>query len=267
MNFQWSFYKFHGTGNDFILIDNREERQMNISQVKTWCTPKTGIGADGLILIENDSHGADFMMRYFNADGNEASLCGNGSRCAVAFARMLGIVGDQAIFRAFDGVHQAVIKDINDSSWEVSLQMNDVTEMTVYREGYFLDTGSPHFVVFKKEIPQGDIVDEARKWRYNSRFVEGCNVNFVSEFEDGIFVRTYERGVEEETLSCGTGVTASVLAFVLQLNFKNGNYQIPVYTKGGDLSVSFTLENNCFRNIVLIGPAVKVFMGWVNSEK
>lgn len=256
-----SFSKFHGTGNDFILIDNREMNEITMQQVKAWCTRRTGIGADGLILIENDPEGSDFLMRYFNSDGNEASFCGNGSRCAVAFAASLGIITEACTFRAFDGRHHARIKKITEHQWEVFLQMSDVENITCFEEGYFLNTGSPHFVLFNVNIPESDITEDARKYRYDNRFEEGCNVNFAAEFQDGIFVRTYERGVEEETLSCGTGVIAGVLSFILEKNYKDGHYQIPVYTKGGELSVSCKLEKNCFSNIILMGPAVKVFEG------
>ncbi|MDL2308285.1 diaminopimelate epimerase [Bacteroidales bacterium OttesenSCG-928-B11] len=257
-----SFYKFHGTGNDFIIIDNRQGLSFSKAQIEAWCRRRTGIGSDGFILLEESSD-ADFRMRYFNADGGEASLCGNGSRCAVAFAHFLGIIEKQALFSAFDGLHKAEVIEHADYEWLISLEMNSNLRIATFEDGYFTDTGSPHFIRFVDDLENIDLLNEGRKIRHDSRFPEGCNANFVKINPDHIEVRTFERGVEDETLSCGTGVTASAIVLSIQNNFSDGNHVIPIRTKGGNLQVKYTKKGSTFSNLYLQGPAVMAFLGKV----
>lgn len=248
-------YKYQGTGNDFILIDNRDMSvTLTEDQIKWLCDRRFGIGADGLMLLELEP-GADFEMVYFNSDGKESSMCGNGGRCITAFAKHLGLVDTHAKFIAIDGMHEAKIDgDI------VSLKMNDVRNVEVGEGFYYLNTGSPHYVKFVTDIENFDVYKEGKKIRNNDRFVyEGTNVNFIEKQGDSLFVRTYERGVEDETLSCGTGVTASALVAALK-GISNNKNACHIKTLGGELNVKFdkVLENT-FYNIWLEGPAKFVF--------
>jgi diaminopimelate epimerase len=250
------FNKYQGTGNDFIIIDNREnlfDPERN-ETVKLLCDRRFGIGADGLILI-SDHNGYDFEMKYFNSDGNESSMCGNGGRCAADFALRYKIAGREQRFLTFDGIHQAHISDDL-----VKLAMNNVENTSIIDGNYFINTGSPHYIVPVKNVNETDVFNDGRKLRYSEKFSpRGTNVNFVEFLEDGIFVRTYERGVEEETLSCGTGVTASAIASVLSGHFVKGD--INVVTKGGKLNVSFKVDKERITDIWLTGPATFVFEG------
>ena len=251
------FYKYQGTGNDFILIDNRKnEIDLTGEQIKFLCDRRFGIGADGLMLLELEP-GADFKMVYFNSDGNESSMCGNGGRCISAFANKLGVINDRAKFIAIDGIHDAVIHE-----GFVSLKMNDVKSIEKTDDYFFLNTGSPHYVKFVEDVNHFDVFEEGKKIRYNDRFAaEGTNVNFIEKKEDSVFVRTYERGVENETLICGTGVTASALVAAIN-GVSSGKNYCKVSTLGGELRVKFdkVLESN-FYNIWLEGPAEFVFEG------
>lgn len=254
-----SFYKYQGTGNDFVMVDNRklnfpaEDEEL----VKHLCDRRKGVGADGLILLQ-DHPDYDFEMVYYNADGRVGSMCGNGARCTVRFARQLGVIEDVACFLAADGEHQASVeRDL------IQLKMNDVKSIEQIGLDYYLNTGSPHYVRFVDDAEQLDVFEEGRAVRYNERFSEvGTNVNFVQRLsENEIFVRTYERGVEDETLSCGTGVTACAL--VAKLN----GMQSPIKVKvlGGELEVAFEQqEEGGFKQIYLIGPAKLVFTGTIS---
>lgn len=254
MNF--SFYKYQGTGNDFVIIDNRELffPKNNTKLIAQLCDRKFGIGADGLLLLENHST-LDFKMVYYNADGNESSMCGNGGRCLVHFANFLNIIDDKATFEAIDGMHQAIIN--NDI---VSLKMNDVSTIKTEKEYLFLNTGSPHHVTLCDSLEQLDIQTEGAKLRYNLYGKEGANINFVKQLENDIFaVRTYERGVEAETLSCGTGVTA--VAIAMHASHKTTSSKVTLKTPGGNLSVQFENKDNNYEKVFLIGLAVQVFKG------
>ena len=254
------FYKYHGTGNDFILIDNRSNLFMPSEEaIAHLCHRRFGIGADGLILLDS-SEKLDFGMRYFNADGKAGTMCGNGGRCITAFAKHLGIISEKCVFSSVDGVHNASISKKTKDYVQVSLQMLDVQKHKLIDGNIFIDTGSPHYVVFSDNVSQLDVFGKGRKLRYDSKFSPGgTNVNFVEILDEGIFVRTYERGVEDETLSCGTGVTASTLAFALEKGMKNG--KVSIKTRGGKLSVKFEKKENSFINIWLEGPAQMVYKG------
>ena len=256
------FYKYHGTGNDFIIIDNRVIKwNPDREQISRLCDRHFGIGADGLMLLSAQK-GFDFGMTYFNSDGNESTMCGNGGRCMTAFARMLGIVEKSARFYAIDGEHEAIILEETSNVIRVKLKMKDVIVDERAGDNFIIDTGSPHYVIFSTNIARLDIVRKARKIRYDTCFAEeGTNVDFVEVKNDHLFVRTYERGVEDETLSCGTGITASALAYATRKPDNPGYFNIN--TRGGELKVSFIQEGKVFSGIWLEGTAEEVFMGKV----
>ena len=256
------FYKYHGTGNDFILIDNRGNSFVHSTElIAQLCHRRFGIGADGLITL-NNVPGFDFGMRYFNADGHESTMCGNGGRCAVSFADYLSLAPKKSRFLATDGEHTGSILSHDENTYQVLLSMSDVNGYRKFGEDFILDTGSPHLVRFTKEVDKTGVVKEGRAVRYLADFQpEGINVNFVEEREGHIFVRTYERGVEDETLSCGTGVTASSLAYAALRGLEEGIIQ--VRTMGGNLSLSFKRKDNVFTEICLEGPVVKVYNGTI----
>ncbi len=257
-----NFYKYHGTGNDFVIIDNRNKEltQANFpaESVHFLCDRRFGVGADGLMLLEHHEN-ADFAMRYFNADGNEATLCGNGSRCIVAFAKRLKIFEQKTRFMAVDGIHLAEIVDPEQNI--IRVKLNDVKDIELGDDFYYLDTGSPHYVKYVENLDQVDVVQAGRAIRNNERFrKKGTNVNFVQMENKYLKVRTYERGVEDETLSCGTGVTACAISAYFQNANKPKNLQIK--TKGGNLSVSFdTDDSKIIKNIWLQASASYVFNG------
>ncbi len=252
------FYKYQGTGNDFILLDNRTNLYDNLAkkQVAFLCNRHFGIGADGLMLL-NLKEGFDFEMKYYNADGADGSMCGNGGRCMIKFAARLGIRKSSYHFLATDGSHEGEIE----IDGLISLKMNDVNKVESYTNHYVLNTGSPHYVKHIKDVAQMDVKNGGRMIRYSKEFEnEGINVNFVEVLnDDRIYVRTYERGVEDETLSCGTGVTASAL---VSAHNDNGFNSVEVKTPGGYLSVEFDKkDDSTFENIWLVGPAEFVFKG------
>ena len=248
------FHKYQGTGNDFVMIDNRDDAfdKTNLERIALLCDRRFGIGADGVILIEN-TEGADFEMVYFNPDGSQ-SLCGNGSRCAVMFASYLGLIQNETTFKAIDGTHQAHIIES-----QVHLLMHDVSEYEAIGNDFLIDTGSPHYIKYVGSTDALDPVVEGRKIRYADRFAaEGINVNFIEHVNDNALkIRTYERGVEAETYSCGTGCTAAALSLAI----KSGINEVSLKAIGGDLKVSFTKDENTFTNIYLIGPAAAVYSG------
>ena len=255
-----NFYNYQGTGNDFIMIDGRTFSfgPDPIPYIQQLCHRKFGIGADGLILIQSHAD-YDFEMCYYNADGSQ-SMCGNGARCAVAFAKFLGIIDQNTTFLAIDGVHTATI-----SGNSVALRMGDVKEVQIVGQDFFANTGSPHHMRFVDKVNEFDVVATGRAIRNDKqRYPEGTNVNFISILSpDTIQVRTYERGVEDETLSCGTGVTACALLYGEQKEKNNVNIQTP----GGNLQVSFekNIDGN-FEKIVLTGPADQVFSGTISVD-
>ena len=254
------FYKYQGTGNDFIMIDNRQVifPKNNTKLVATLCDRKFGIGADGLILLEKSTT-ANFKMVYYNADGNTSTMCGNGGRCLVAFAKLLGIIIDNCSFEASDGLHEATIE--KDS---VSLKMIDIDAIDEYEDHLFLDTGSPHHVTFVESVKNINVKITGRKIRVGPPYyTEGSNVNFVEQTDKNSFkVRTYERGVEDETLSCGTGVTA--VAIAAHKAKKTTSNTVNMETPGGQLKVSFEPGNNTYKNVFLKGAATLVFKGSID---
>jgi diaminopimelate epimerase len=252
------FYKYQGTGNDFVILDNRTKKYDDLTsrQVKHICHRRFGIGADGLMLLSN-RESYDFEMLYFNADGNESSMCGNGGRCLVKFASHQGMHKSTYRFIAIDGPHEAEI----DMHGIVRLKMQDVAAVEQHASYALLNTGSPHFVKFASNVEDIDVVQTGREIRYSKQFEkDGINVNFVETIdEDSIFVRTYERGVEDETMSCGTGVTAAAL---LNAHNDRGFNRVEVKTPGGNLSVEFNkIDDDHFENIWLCGPAELVYKG------
>ncbi|MDJ0644448.1 MAG: diaminopimelate epimerase [Flavobacteriaceae bacterium] len=255
-----TFYKYQGTGNDFILIDNRQELfpKKNTELIAQLCDRKFGIGADGLILLE-DSAEADFKMIYYNADGNPSSMCGNGGRCLVAFAEYLGIIEKKTVFEAVDGLHEATI-----DNGLVNLKMIDVQDIQEFEYHVFLDSGSPHHVTYVNDVDKVDVKAKGSTIRYGAPYFEnGSNVNFVEQIDKNTFkVRTYERGVEDETLSCGTGVTA--VAIASHKSQKTTENTIVLQTPGGNLEVSFTPNNNGYKNVFLKGAATLVFTGTIH---
>jgi diaminopimelate epimerase len=253
------FFKYQGAGNDFIMIDNRDKKFDGSDEVliESLCHRRFGVGSDGLILLET-AEGHDFRMVYFNSDGREASMCGNGGRCIVAFAKKLGLIESKACFIASDGVHDAFI----DENGLVDLHMIDVKEISPLVDGYFLNTGVPHLVHFVDDLHVIDVEIEGRQLRYDARFQPaGTNVNFVKMEGDHLTVFTYERGVEAETLACGTGITASALSAAFKVGKEKGEFLITA--KGGDLRVKFEKQDHYFTNIWLKGPAELVYKGLV----
>ena len=252
------FYKYQGTGNDFVMIDDREKRfhDSDLVLISKICDRRFGIGADGLILIRNHPD-FDFEMIYFNADGSQ-SMCGNGARCAVAFSSFLEVINETTNFLAIDGPHQAVI-----NNGLVHLKMADVGKVQQSGSDQFVNTGSPHHIRFVDQVSSYPVYEEGKRIRFQESYSPaGTNVNFVEKLsDDQIFVRTYERGVEDETLSCGTGVTAAALAFAGD----QPNAHVKIDTLGGRLSVRFESNSNgTFKEVWLIGPAEQVFQGKIN---
>ena len=254
------FYKYQGAGNDFVMIDNRTTKWIDPTDHTTihWlCDRKFGIGGDGLILLQNHpTH--DLEMVYFNSDGTEGSMCGNGGRCFVAFAHALGLIKDQCQFMAVDGPHEAVINEAGD--W-VELKMIDVGEVNCHPDHYVMNTGSPHYVTFVPKVKEVKVFQEGQAIRYSDTYAkEGINVNFVEATPEGIDIATYERGVEDETLACGTGITAASLAYDYKYN---PSEHVHVSAEGGKLSVKLKRVEMGWANVWLLGPAEEAFTGRV----
>lgn len=256
---QINFHKYHGAGNDFIIIDDREKTFLPEDKafIGNLCDRRFGIGSDGILLIQN-SEEADLHVDFLNPDGTR-SFCGNGSRCALLFAKALGMIDQECSFTASDGLHRGIVGDE-----QVHIEMRDVQQVELHSLGTELYTGSPHLIRFVEELESIDVDQEGAEIRYSERYKEdGINVNFVQQLApDTLAIRTYERGVEGETLACGTGVTAAALAKASQERIERN--EIFVRAKGGDLSVRFEKDGNGFKNIWLTGPAVKVFQGSID---
>ena len=256
---QLYFYKYQGTGNDFVILDNRENKYSFLTgeQIRRLCDRRFGIGADGVMLL-NEKKGYDFEMKYYNADGKEGSMCGNGGRCMIKFVYHSGIHRDSYKFLTSDGMHEGEI----DTEGIVSLKMNNIKGIKKFHGDYILNTGSPHYIKMVTDVMDMDVYKKGHEIRYSKEFEqEGINVNFVEQMEepDKIIVRTYERGVEDETWSCGTGVTAAALVCY---HNENGFNEVEIKTLGGHLTVKFDrLDDDRFENIWLCGPAEKVFEG------
>lgn len=254
------FSKYQGAGNDFIMINNLDGKynDLSLSQIQQLCNRKFGIGADGLIKI-NQHQTFDFEVDYYNADGSK-SFCGNGGRCAVAFAKEIGLDVKKTKFTGFDGEHDAILKENT-----VELKMADVSQINSLKEDYELNTGSPHYIHFTNDVATFDIVDFGKSIRYSVPYkTNGINVNAVEVTSiNELFVRTYERGVEDETLSCGTGVTACAIAYAKH-NHHLGDNTVQIKTLGGELSVRFHYDGEKFTNVWLIGPGTFVYEGTIN---
>lgn len=265
-------YKYQGAGNDFVILDNRDGViDLSNKQVKWLCDRRFGIGGDGLMLLGASSE-YDFTMKYYNSDGFEGTMCGNGGRCLVAFAAHLGIKKYE--FTAIDGYHRADLLDYGDHRCIVRLKMRDLPLMPngaspvdIQNEGYFLNTGSDHFVIFVDDVANFDVDGEGKKWRWAKRFPKGANANFVQIEPDQLRIRTYERGVEAETWACGTGVTASSIAAYVRgakCRYPDGTdgmrVKFNIQALGDRLAVDFLPQpDNTFKDIYLTGPATKVF--------
>ncbi len=252
------FHKYHGTGNDFILIDDRNEtfKIEKINSIPFLCNRNKGIGADGLILLRKHKN-YDFEMIYFNSDGNESSMCGNGARCMVSFARSIGINKENYTFLACDGAHEAKIIKNN-----ISIKMKDVDLIENYNH-FYLDTGSPHVVLFENNLSSLDIINQSREFiKSNKKYIsKGVNINYVSTVKENS-IRTYERGVNNETLSCGTGAVA--VALVLHYSNRINNEIVKLNTKGGSLEVKFKYKNKIYSNVWLTGEAKHIYDGEIN---
>jgi diaminopimelate epimerase len=255
------FYKYQGTGNDFVMIDNRSDifPKENVELIAHLCDRRFGIGGDGLILLENDTD-TDFKMVYYNSDGNQSSMCGNGGRCLVAFAKDLNVIQSSCTFIATDGLHHATVA--NDGI--VSLQMIDVNNIKKESDYTFMNTGSPHHVQLVDDLEHYNVKENGAALRYGSLYgKEGSNINFVKKIDDTTFsLRTYERGVEDETLACGTGATA--VAIAMNATGQTNASSINLNVEGGKLEVSFDKMGDLFTNVFLIGPAEFVFKGAIN---
>jgi diaminopimelate epimerase len=257
---QLEFYKYQGTGNDFVMIDNRTARfpKDDIKLIERLCDRRFGIGADGLILLENDSE-TDFRMVYYNSDGNQSSMCGNGGRCLVAFAKKLQVINDTTTFIATDGLHHATVE----ADDLVSLQMIDVDAVKTTPNYTFLNTGSPHHVQMVADLEQYNVKENGAAIRYGDLYgKQGSNINFVKKVDETTFsLRTYERGVEDETLACGTGATA--VAIAMNATGETTATTIGLNVEGGKLVVSFEKKDDQYKNIFLKGPAEFVFKGTI----
>ncbi|MFY0642834.1 MAG: diaminopimelate epimerase [Bacteroidia bacterium] len=251
-----AFKKYQGTGNDFVIFQG--VRSLSKEQIIQICNRKFGIGADGVILMNKDSD-YDFDMMYYNSDGSE-SFCGNGSRCSVLYASHHGWITNECQFKSNDGVHSAKIEDAI-----VRLKMHDVPSYEYHGHDLVLHTGSPHYIKFIDKLEDYPVCESARNIRYSDIYAqEGINVNFIAKQENHLAIRTYERGVEDETLSCGTGVTAAALANHIDAGNANGSFETALMTLGGELSVEFEKTDHGFENIYLCGPAKYVFQGEID---
>lgn len=264
------FFKYQGAGNDFIILDHSFHDILSLTNqphelISALCHRRFGIGADGLMILEQ-AEDYDFKMKYYNADGYAGTMCGNGGRCLVAFAHHQNLIQNHCTFLAVDGPHKAHVLSADHFQSMVSLQMTDVRHIQTLDDGVFMDTGSPHFIKFADNLSGSDIEVTGSQLRHDARFgLGGTNVNFVNVINEQIHIRTYERGVESETLACGTGIVAAALAAHHQ-GFIQNTQDIPVKARGGELRVSFQTNGQTYHDIFLVGPAVKVFQGQVDVK-
>lgn len=256
------FYKYQGAGNDFILIDDRAGLfdQTNGKLIRGLCDRRFGVGGDGLMLLQ-DINNYDFRMVYFNADGKEGTMCGNGGRCIVAFARDLGLIQQEAVFLAVDGRHDASIE-----SNQVRLGMKDVDQYHMDQDAFIINSGSPHYIRFVDDLSRIDVHEQGTEIRNQPPYKEqGINVNFVQqEANDEYALRTFERGVEAETYACGTGAVATAMSVALQSG-KNGLFHLSVRALGGVLKIDFKKTGHEFTQVYLSGPAQQVFQGKITG--
>ncbi|MGP1515086.1 MAG: diaminopimelate epimerase [Bacteroidales bacterium] len=256
------FYKYHGAGNDFIIIDGRKVNiELSKQQVSKLCNRHYGIGADGIIILSNTPL-ADFRMQFFNPDGTTDMMCGNGGRCIVMFAKHIGILRNNVFsFLAPDGIHFARVID----SVNVALKMVNTNKVKIFEDGIWIDSGTSHFVTFVKNINKVDVFKKGKKLRNEERFEKynGANINFAEQLGNKeLVIRTYEKGVENETLSCGTGMVASALAYAIKDGWEDGKHLVKVHTHNENLTVEFNKEINTFNNVILTGNAIRVFEGY-----
>lgn len=255
------FFKFHGAMNDFVVLDGRNTAvpELSIKLVQLLCNRRSGIGADGVILLKEQTNG--LRMVYYNSDGKEGSMCGNGGRCFAAFARMLGLAGEQVDFEAYDGPHRAYVLESNNNQYTVQLEMSDVTGVEQLNNCMVLDTGSPHYITFVDDLDAVDVFNEGKSIRNSQPFAkDGINVNFVQPKSGALHIRTYERGVEAETMACGTGSVAAAIA-AYESGLVSSSKNIIINTRGGQLQVSFEKNNGAYHHVTLTGPAEFVFKG------
>lgn len=262
------FFKYHGTGNDFVIIDDRAG-QLELSQTKIAriCHRRFGIGADGLMLLRNHSR-FDFEMVYYNSDGKTSSMCGNGGRCLVAFAHRIGVFTERALFTAIDGAHTAHVH----TDGRISLFMNNIETLNPVMGDWVLDTGSPHYLKFVQGhdlMRQTSFLSDAANIRYSTPFKDlGINVNFIELLDTTrLKMRTYERGVEDETYSCGTGAVAAAIGAHAEQKLRDGNFLVDIQTMGGLLQVRFEYLNKKYQHVELIGPAKLVYIGEIETEE
>ena len=259
------FYKYHGAGNDFIIIDGRKKEdhiKLNQEEIHRLCERRFGIGADGLMIIAPSEH-SDFEMIYYNSDGNISSMCGNGGRCIVKLASELGLFeGSNCTFKAIDGLHRAKLLEYEN----VALEMRNVDEIISLNDAYVLDTGSPHYVKYLSSLSDIDVVSKGKEIRYSEPFRDdGINVNFIKSVDDRLIIRTYERGVEDETLACGTGITAAAIVHTYE-HREDGYNEVVVQARGGTLKVAMHKSDSIFTDVWLTGPAQHVFSGEIDSK-
>ncbi|HPJ55209.1 MAG TPA: diaminopimelate epimerase [Bacteroidales bacterium] len=255
------FCKYHGAGNDFILINNLSgDYHVTEKQINALCHRRFGIGADGLMLLERDEPPYGYFMNFFNSDGTEGTMCGNGGRCLVAFADSLGLKNH--FFRSIDGPHTGLVMEKSGQYAKVKLQLNDVERISLYDKNcYVADTGSLHLVKFTDNVKDVDMAVEGPFWRWHKDFgEEGINVNFVEILDNGcLYVRTFERGVEDETWACGTGSAAAAIS--ARMHTKSLLDHWFIQTKGGNLEVEFRQNGDSFADVFLTGGAVRTFEG------
>lgn len=260
------FFKFHGALNDFVVLDGRSQQvpKPSTELVQRLCDRRGGVGADGVIVLQAEAE--TLRMVYFNSDGKEGSMCGNGGRCFAAFARMLGLAGERVDFEAYDGPHRADVLESNNNQYTVQLEMADVNGVEQLNDCMVLDTGSPHYITFVDDVDAVDVFNEGKSIRYSERFAkDGINVNFVQPTSGALHIRTYERGVEAETMACGTGsVAAAIAAYESGLAPSSNN--IIIQTCGGQLQVAFEKKDGAYHHVTLTGPAEFVFKGFFQYD-